>query len=239
MVSFSSVFLALSAATAALAAPSPYKGMLELAIRQVEERNNATELAKRQAVEPGTGTHDGYFYSYWTDGGGNVQFTNGPGGQYSVEWQNTGNFVGGKGWNPGASREITYSGTWNPQGNSYVAVYGWTQNPLIEYYVVDSFSTYDPSSGTEQLGSVEVDGDTYKIFRTQRVNQPSIEGTATFYQFWSVRSNHRVGGTVNVQAHFDAWASSGLQLGTHNYQIVATEGYQSSGSASITVETSP
>ena len=35
--------------------------------------------------------------------------------------------------------------------------------------------------------------------------------------------------------HFNAWRSAGLNLGTHNYQIVATEGYFSSGSATVTV----
>jgi endo-1,4-beta-xylanase len=130
---------------------------------------------------------------------------------------------------------ITYSGTYSPQGNSYLAVYGWTRSPLVEYYVVENFGTYDPSSAASVKGSVTADGSSYKIAQTQRVNQPSIDGTKTFNQYWSVRQNKRSSGSVNMKTHFDAWASKGMQLGQHNYQIVATEGYFSSGSSSITV----
>jgi endo-1,4-beta-xylanase len=190
--------------------------------------------ADRTITSNSTGTHNGFFYSYWKDSG-NVTMTLGAAGQYSVQWSGINNTVVGKGWNPGSSHTVNYSGTFSPNGNGYLALYGWTTNPLIEYYVVENFGSFNPSTGAQRLGSVTTDGSTYDIYRTQRVNQPSIIGTATFYQYWSVRQQKRTGGTITTANHFNAWASLGLNLGTHNYQILATEGFQSSGSSNITV----
>ncbi|KAF9459224.1 xylanase A [Collybia nuda] len=230
MVSFSALLVTLTAAIGSLAVPTNSTGAAEL-------------LQARGGTPSSQGTHSGYFYSWWTDNAAQATYTNLNGGQYSLQWSgNNGNLVGGKGWNPGYNgRVINYSGTYQPNGNSYLAVYGWTRNALIEYYVVESYGSYNPSSAAQRKGTVSCNGASYDVLSTWRYNAPSIDGTQTFQQFWSVRNPKKqpggsISGTVDTGCHFRAWSSFGMNLGSsHNYQIVATEGYQSSGSATITV----
>ncbi|KAG6844849.1 hypothetical protein H0H87_003092 [Tephrocybe sp. NHM501043] len=221
MVSFKSLLTICSVALAASALPS----------------FNGTELAKRSTTYTSNdaSTVDGWYHSFWMQNSAGASFTVNQ-NQYSLTWTtSTQNVVAGLGWNPGSAKVISYSGSYSTDGNGYLSVYGWTTSPLIEYYIVEWYGTYNPSTGATKLGSVTSDGATYDIYHTVRTQQPSIQGTATFDQFWSVRQSKRIGGTVTTANHFNAWAASGLTLGTHNYQIVASEGYGSSGSSSITV----
>lgn len=203
-----------------------------------------TAVSAQTLTSNSTGTNNGFYYSFWKDSG-DASMNLLSGGRYQSSWNtSTNNWVGGKGWNPGSSsRVISYSGYYggSDSQNTYLALYGWTRSPLIEYYVIESYGSYNPAScsGGTDYGSFTSDGATYNVRRCLRTQQPSIDGTQTFYQYFSVRSPKKgfgnISGTITFQNHANFWASKGLNLGNHNYQIIATEGYRSTGSSDITV----
>ncbi|KAK4206209.1 glycoside hydrolase family 11 protein [Rhypophila decipiens] len=166
----------------------------------------------------------------WKAGQGNINYQATNNG-YSVTFSNAGDFVVGKGWRTGKARNITFNGqTQQTSGTVLVSVYGWTKNPLIEYYVQEYTSNGAGSAQGQKLGSFQSDGSTYEVWKHQQVNQPSIAGTATFWQYISNRVSKRPGsGTVTMQNHFDAWKKLGLNLGSHDYQVLATEGWGNAG----------
>jgi endo-1,4-beta-xylanase len=163
--------------TAALAAAIPLDE--ELFGRSLDLGSKVNAVA---AGDPeGNGFHSGYFYSFWSDGRGSVTYDNQVNGTYTSQWNNVGNWVGGKGWNPGGSKTVEYNGTWSAiNQNSYLALYGWTKDPLIEYYVVESYGTYNPSSGAQRRGTVESDGGTYDIYQTRMLK--SVLFTIAFFR---------------------------------------------------------
>ena len=139
-----------------------------------------------------TGMHGGFYYTFWK-GGGSACMKLGPRGRYSMAYDlGGGNVVAGKGWKTGwrTRRDRLPGGGLEPGTNSYLALYGWSTDPLVEYYVVDNWGSAftPPGEGAAVLGTVHSDGGTYAIYRTQRVGKPSIRGIRTFDQYWSVRT---------------------------------------------------
>ncbi|MCR5324084.1 MAG: glycoside hydrolase family 11 protein [Lachnospiraceae bacterium] len=180
-----------------------------------------------------------YTYSLWKDYGTTSMTLNGN-GKFECSWQDIGNALFREGikfdctkrYSQIGSISVEYGVDYNPDGNSYMCVYGWSRDPLIEYYIVDSWGNWRPP-GAGSKGTIEVDGGTYDIYETTRVNQPSIDGNTTFKQYWSVRTSKRTSGTISVTEHFKAWEDLGMHLGNLYETSLTIEGYQSSGRAEV------
>ena len=206
------------------------------------ETTAATETVPTEPpviTENELGTVDGYDYELWKDSGTTSMTLTG-GGTFRCDWSGINNAlfrIGRKfdcthSWKDYGDIQVSYGADYYPVGNSYLCVYGWTREPLVEFYVVQSWGNWRPP-GAEPLGNVTVGDSTYDIYETTRVNQPSIDGTQTFQQYWSVRKGKRTEDTIDLTAHFAAWEELGLELGKL-YEIAMTvEGYQSSGTATV------
>jgi endo-1,4-beta-xylanase len=175
----------------------------------------------------GTGSDHGYFWTLYKEGGsGNITFPQAGtyAGNFAISYSNVTDIVGGKGWSTGSARTINYnigalSGSYN-----FVGVYGWTTSPLIEYYVAEKGSV---ASGT-YVGSVSSDGNNYSVYKFQRVNKPSIIGTATFWQYLNTWGGTSTGSNkkVTMANHINYWKSKGGQgFGSYNYQVFALEAW--------------
>lgn len=212
MFSFTTAFVAAVVAVGVLAGPA----------------GAPAALAKRNSPNS-SGTNNGYYYQFWDDGtSGTTTYTNGAAGAYSVTWSNVGDFTAGKGWSQAQPRTINFSGTVNCAGNFYLAVYTWSGQG--ENYILEDYGNYNPCSDGTSKGSLYSDGSEYQVCLVDRGNN--------YLQNWSVRQNKRSSGTVTTANHYNYYQSQGM---THNplssaaYQIVSTEAFGSSGSASITV----
>lgn len=199
-------------------------------------------IGAQPRADPGSGERAATFFTNWREGSGNFQCTSGQGGSYSARWSGQGGFVCGKGYNPGNwNRVFRYNGTYNATGPGYLTLYGWTRNPLIEYYIIDSYDILAPGEPWTLRGNFTFEEGSYDLYTSTRVNKPSIEGTRTFQQYWSVRTEKRVGGQITVGKHYDAWRALGLPFGYHDYQVLATEGFTNgnkvcSGTSNLTVD---
>jgi hypothetical protein len=147
---------------------------------------------------------------------------------FKADWDNAGDFLVQVGYyDAPASKKYTdlgeiyavynYSKTGTGGGTySYIGIYGWTKNPLIEYYIVDDSFTPDGSGmfyGAEEIGTYTVDGVKYTLMEGQRFGAACIEGMADFKQIFAVRSSYQTCGKINVTEHFKNWEKLGVKMG--------------------------
>ena len=193
--------------------------------------------AKAAVCSNQTGNNGGMYYQMWSAGQGSACINLNSSNSYSTTWSGIGDFVAGVGWNPGSDQSVSFSGSMGANGGTALAsLYGWSTNPLVEYYVIEDDQGGSPSLGSF-MGTTTSDGATYNIYEHQQVNQPCITGNnCTFEQYLAIRQGNTTSGTITFQNFVNAWASHGMNLGSMNYQILATEAWGGgSGSSNFTV----
>ena len=115
---------------------------------------------------------------------------------------------------------------------SYIGIYGWTREPLVEWYIVDNTgSDYMPGDWVAQgnskkkHGVFKIDGADYTVYEGDRTSY-SIDGDNKYFkQYFSVRTSKRDCGTIDITAHFKKWEELGMKMGKmHEAKILGEAG---------------
>ena len=175
------------------------------------------------------GTAAGQSWSIWSNGAaGTITTYSAP--AFSASWNNSGDFLARMGLEWGNSgKTFDQFGTITAQfaetktgtagGFSYVAVYGWSNNPCIEYYIIDdSYNRMPVNPGnTTNKGTATIDGSAYTLYTRPTTGTGGSRcgaSVASWTQFYSVRQTARQCGQISITEHFKAWAAAGMTLGT-------------------------
>ena len=145
---------------------------------------------------------------------------------FSASWNNSGDFLARAGldWN---QKPYTSLGTVTAQfaetksgtagSFSYIAIYGWSVSPCIEWYIVDdSYNKMPVNPGnTTSKGTATIDGGAYTLYTrpTSGTGGSRCSGVSSWTQFYSVRQTARTCGQISITQHFQAWANAGMTLG--------------------------
>ncbi len=187
-----------------------------------------------------SGSRDVSFEYYGKDQGGGAAF--------KATWAEPNNYLARVGyyWNNGGHYtqynnifcdfNYTRSGRATTGVWSYIGIYGWSRNPgasnanekLTEYYIVEDWfgnqwqSDNTPvgtgTTGGKIVSTINVDGSIYDIVVNEKKNAPSIDGTKTFTQIFSIRRKQRKCGRISVTEHFKKWEELGLAFGEKMYE---------------------
>jgi endo-1,4-beta-xylanase len=192
---------------------------------------------------------NGYSYQIWSSGVGTGSMTvAGVDAKFSATWNNPGDFLARIGLTWDATKTYAQLGTISSDfaetktgsgiGYNFIGIYGWSEDPLHEYYIVEDWFGSRPVPGTK-VGTITVDGGAYDVLTHTQTNQPDVFGTlSTFDQFYSVRQTPRSCGHISISQHFAAWASLGLQLGKmEEAKILVEVGNGGTGTITFTTAT--
>ncbi len=176
---------------------------------------------------------NGFNFELWYQGeNGKVTVYDDADCAFKAEWNESGDFISRIGYFWGKEEgvvtpsykdldgdihaEYSYTKTGSSYDYSLIGVYGWSKNPLVEFYICDdSYNRMTDPWNTTKIGSAVIDGATYNIYKGTMVNMPSVMGdNKTFTQVFSIRQGGtRQCGHISVSEHFKAWEKAGIKTG--------------------------
>lgn len=192
-----------------------------------------------------------YTYELWAEGSGSgCMNVFGVDANFSANWSGVEDFLARIGLTFDRTKTPTQIGTLSADfaetktGNTglvYVGIYGWTVEPLREYYILDDWGNTKPagvaSDGTprDNVGTITIDGAVYDVWKKTRTNKPAITGdNMTFDQYFSIRREARQCGHISISQHFSEWVRLGLQLGKLVEAKLLLEAQDSTGTINFT-----
>lgn len=177
----------------------------------------------------GTGGEGNLAWEIWSNTGqGELTTYDVP--AFVATWNNSGGYLGRLGFEWGGfgddpvphdqrgtiTAQFVSRRTGSAGGYSYVGMYGWTNNPCVEWYIVDdSYNNMPINPGnTTNEGEVEIDGGTYIMYSrpTTGTGGSRCSGVSDWIQYYSVRRTARACGVISLSEHFLAWESLGMTM---------------------------
>ena len=130
--------------------------------------------------------------------------------------------------------KLDFAADYYPEKASMLCVYGWSVNPLIEYFIVENGNT-NLLKDVNKKGTAFIDGSEYIVYEKNYIKRLTIKGMQTFKQYWSVRVNMRNSGIVSVSEHFRTWETFEMNLGAmfETALMIISEDKENSGTAGV------
>ncbi len=220
-----------------------------------EELNSTGAVTVEGSVNQ-VGMYSLYDYQYWNDSQGSIETNFKLGGAFDFTWNDvndamcmTGDLFVRKAKDADLNdieiRDamygkpvIDYRGKVESDGNYILGAYGWFDKQRTEFMIIDDWGSQNPAEfAGELIGSIEVDGGTYDIYK--RYNG-SFDDPNPITTIRSIRREKRstengyVEGTISVYEHFREWQKSNIITDSPYEIMLAAEGINSSGTIHIT-----
>ena len=187
---------------------------------------------------------NGFNYELWKNGKGGKMTVYGGDADcaFKAEWNNSNDYVARCGlfWGKEIENtpsykdldgdihaEFSFTKTGKAYNYSFIGVYGWSKNPLVEFYISeDTYNSIGAPWNTEKIGSAEIDGAIYNFYKGTMLDNPSIfDDKRQFVQIFSIRQTKRQCGHISVSEHFKAWEKLGIKTGPlYDCKIVVETG---------------